>query len=73
MPRDKASSKTDEARFRAMNEDVGGSKAVTAMWARGVISGARPKTVGVVGMKGMSRDELEACRLEISRSSDEAP
>ena len=56
MPGDKVTSKTDEARFRAMNEDMGGSKAVTAMRAGGIISGARPKTVGVVGVKGMSRD-----------------
>ena len=41
VPRDKATSKTDEARFRAMNENVGGSKTVTAMWAGGIISCAR--------------------------------
>ena len=56
MPGDKATSETDEARFRAMNEYVGGSKAVTAMRAGGIISGARPKTVRVIGVKGMSRD-----------------
>ena len=73
VPGDKATSKTDEARFRAMNENVGRSKTVAAMWARGIISGARPKAVRVVGMKGMSHDELEACRLEITRTSNEAP
>ena len=56
MPGDKASSETDEARFRAMNKDVGGSETVTAVWAGGVISGARPKAVRIVGMKGVSRD-----------------
>ena len=56
MPGDKATSETDEARFRAMNEYVGGSKAVTAMRAGGIISGTRPKTVRVIGMKGMSCD-----------------
>ena len=56
MPRDKAMSKTDEARFRAMNENVGGSETVTAMWAGGIIPCARSKVIGVIGMKGMSCD-----------------
>ena len=56
MPGDKATSETDEARFRAVDKNVGGSETVTAMWAGGVISGARPKAVGIVGMKGVSRD-----------------
>ena len=33
MSRDEASSKMDEAGFWAMNEDVGRSKAMMAMWA----------------------------------------
>ena len=56
MPGDKATSETDEARFRAVDENVRRGETVTAMWAGGVISGARPKTVGVIGMKGVSRD-----------------
>ena len=56
MPGDKATSETDEARFRAVDKDVGGSEAVTAVWAGGVISGARPEAVGIVGMKGVSRN-----------------
>ena len=56
MPGDKATSKTGEAGFRAMNEDVGGSKTMTAMCAGGIVSGTRSKVIGVVGVKGMSRD-----------------
>ena len=56
VPRDKATSKADEARFRAVNEDVGRSKTLTAMWAGGVVSGARPEAVRIVGMEGVSRD-----------------
>ena len=56
-----------------MNKDVGRSEAMTAMWAGGIISGPGPKAVGVIGMEGVSRDELETRGLEISRSSDEAP
>ena len=33
VPGDKATSETDEARFRAVDENVGGSKTLTAMWA----------------------------------------
>ena len=73
VPRDKATSKTDEAGFRAVNEDVGRGEVMTAMWAGGIISGPGPKAVGVIGMEGVSRDELETRGLEISRSSDEAP
>ena len=65
MPRDKATSKTDEARFRAVNKDVGGCETVTAMCAGGVVSCARSKSIRVIGMKGMSCDKLEACRLKI--------
>ena len=65
VPRNKVTSKTDEARFRAVNKDVGGSETVTAMRAGGVVPCARSKSIGVVGMKGMSCDQLEACRLEI--------
>ena len=56
VPGDKATSETDKARFRAVDKNMGGSETVTAMWAGGVISGARPKAVGVVGVKGVSRD-----------------
>ena len=66
MPRDKATLKTDEARFRAVNKDVGGCETVMAMWAGGVVPCARSKSIGVVGMKGMSCDQLEACRLKIT-------
>ena len=56
VPRDKATLKTDEARFRAVNENVGESKTVTAMWAGGIVPCARSKAIGVVGVKGMSGD-----------------
>ena len=56
VPRDKATSKTDEARFRAMNENMSGSKTVMAMWTGGIVSGARSETIGVVGMKSMTGD-----------------
>ena len=56
VPRDKATSKTDEARFRAVNKNVGGSKTVTAMWAGGIVPCARSESIGVVGVKGMSGD-----------------
>ena len=56
VPGDKATSKTDEARFRAMNENVGESETVTAMWAGGIVPCPRSEAIGVVGMKGMSCD-----------------
>ena len=66
VPRDKATSKTDEAGFRAVDKDVGRSETMTAMWARGVIPCAGSEAIGVVGMKGMTCDQLEACRLKIT-------
>ena len=66
MPGDKATLKTDEARFRAVDKDVGRSETMTAMWARGVIPCAGSEAIGVVGMKGMTCDQLEACRLKIT-------
>ena len=56
MPRDKATSKTDEARFGAMDKNVGWSEMVMAMWAGGVVPCAGSEAIGVVGMKGMSGD-----------------
>ena len=66
MPRDKATSKMDEARFWAMDEDMCRSKAMTAVWTQGVITCARSEAIGVIGMKGMACDQLEACRLKIT-------
>ena len=56
VPRDKATSKTDEARFRAMNENMSGSKMVMAMWTGGNVSGARSEAIGVIGVKSMTGD-----------------
>ena len=56
VPRDKATSKTDEARLRAVNKNVGGSETVTAIWAGGIVPCSRLEAIGVVGMKGMSGD-----------------
>ena len=63
----------DEAGFRAVNENVGRCKTVTAMWAGGIISGPGSKAIGVIGMEGMSRDELETRRLKVVGASNEAP
>ena len=73
VPRDKASSETDEAGFRAMDEDMGWSKTMTAMRAGGVVTHAGPKAIRVVSMKCVTRDQLEARRLEIARASNKAP
>ena len=73
MPRDEASSKMDEAGFRAMDEDVGWSETVTTIWTGGVIPCAGSETIRVVSMKCVTRDQLEACRLEIARASNKAP
>ena len=56
MSGNEASSEADEARFWAMDKDVGRSKARTAVWARGVVTCAGSKTVGVIRMEGMTRD-----------------
>ena len=66
MPRDEESSKTDEAGFRAVDEDVGWSETVTAIWARGVIPCAGSKTIRVVSMKSMTRDQLKTRQLKIA-------
>ena len=66
MPRDKATSKADEVGFRAMDEDMGDGKSVTAMWARGIVPCARSETIGVIGMEAMPGDESETRGLEIT-------
>ena len=56
VPGNEASSEADEAGFRAMDEDVGQSKVRMAVWARGVVTCARSKTVGVIRMEGVTCD-----------------
>ena len=66
MPRDKVLSETDEARFRAVNKNVGRSETVTTMGAGGVITCARAKAIRIVSMESMTRDQLETSRLKIT-------
>ena len=56
MSGNEVSLEADEAGFRAMDEDVGRSKARTAVWARGVVTCAGSKMVGVIHMEGVTRD-----------------
>ena len=56
MPRDKATSKMDEARFRAVNKHMGRSETVTAMRAGSVVTCARSEAIGVISVKGMAGD-----------------
>jgi len=51
----------------AVVEDMQKGEAGVAVWACGVIAGGGSETIGVVGMKGVSSDKLEASRLQRSR------
>ena len=73
MPGDKVMSETDEAGFRARDENVGECESVATIGAQGVIPSAWTKTIRVVGMKSMASDKLKTCGLEIARASNEAP
>ena len=70
VPGNEASSEVDEVGFRAMNEDVGQSKARMVMWAQGVVTCARSKMVRVVCVEGVTRDQLKACQLKITGASN---
>ena len=72
MPRDKATSETDEAGFRARDENVGECESMATIGARGVIPSARTKTIRVIGVKSMASDKLKTCGLKIARASNEA-
>ena len=73
MSRDKASSETNEAGFRTVDENVGWGKTKMAMGAGGVVARAGPKSIGIVRMECMTSDELETRGLEITRASEKAP
>ena len=70
---DKVTSKTDEAWVRAGDEDVGGSNAMTAIGARGVISGTGLKVIGVICMEHVTSNELEACGLKVTEALSKTP
>ena len=63
----------DEPGFRACDEYVRGGDSVMTKGAGGIITCARTKAVQVIGMKGVSCDKLETCRLEVVGASTEAP
>ena len=73
VPGNKVMSETDEPGIGACDEDVGRSDSMMAKGAECVITGAWTKTVRIIGIKSVSCDKLEACRLEVTGASDEAP
>ena len=73
VPGDKATLETDKPGFGARDKDMSRSDSMTAERAGCVITGAWMETIGVIGMKSMSCNELETRGLEIAGASDEAP
>ena len=55
----------------AVHEDVVKGVTATAVWAGGVVAGSGTKAVRIVGVEGMSRNELETRGLRGPGTSEE--